>query len=230
MLMFYINNFLKKKLVTEKTRESAVIYDEVQPASAKSHTHTGGCSAECFFFFWHSYIVKVTMLCVVQDAGAALWCALCGSVWWQHVWASPASPCCQWSSPSLCAVSLSVSVTHGWLSARVTLCFLFTAVNKVISEQNRAQSNLTEQVDHLQDLHVHLERQVLELSEERDRLNWTLGVILENQNFPVAYRCPHRGESDRPTDTFQLDWTVELTVRWLNYILLVVVDLHTETK
>lgn len=58
-----------------------------------------------------------------------------------------------------------------------------------------------EQIDRLQEVQVRLGRQVGELNEERDRLNWTLGVILETQNFPVAYRCPHRGEPHRQADT-----------------------------
>lgn len=63
----------------------------------------------------------------------------------------------------------------------------------VISEQKRTQSDLTEQIGRL-------EREAGELSGERDRLNWTMGVILEHQNFPVAFRCPNRGEPDRQTD------------------------------
>lgn len=57
--------------------------------------------------------------------------------------------------------------------------------NMVISEQKRTQSDLTEQIGRL-------EREAGELSGERDRLNWTMGVILEHQNFPVAFRCPNR--------------------------------------
>lgn len=86
----------------------------------------------------------------------------------------------------------------------MTLCFLSTAVNKVMFEQKRAQSDLTEQIEQLQEVQVRLERQAVELSEERDRLNWTLGVILEYQNFPVADFCPHRGEPDRQTGPFEL--------------------------
>lgn len=63
----------------------------------------------------------------------------------------------------------------------------------VISELKRTQSDLTEQIGRL-------EREAGELSGERDRLNWTMGVILEHQNFPVAFRCPNRGEPDRQTD------------------------------
>ncbi|XP_075899299.1 C-type lectin domain family 12 member B-like [Nelusetta ayraudi] len=63
--------------------------------------------------------------------------------------------------------------------------------NMVISEQKRTQSDLTEQIERLQGLQVRLEREAGEQSGERDRLNWTLGVILEHQNFPVAFRCPN---------------------------------------
>lgn len=91
---------------------------------------------------------------------------------------------------------------RGRFSADVTLCSLSAAVNKVISEQKRAHSDLTEQMERLQEVQVHLEREAVELSEERDQLNWTLGVILQYQNFPVASHCPNRGEPDRQTDTF----------------------------
>lgn len=95
----------------------------------------------------------------------------------------------------------------------MTLSSLSTAVNAVISEQMRTQSNLTEQIERLQEVQVRLEGEVGELSGERDRLNWTLGVILEHQNFPVAYRCPNRGEPDWQTDTLH----TQLYTQDLNY-------------
>lgn len=200
MFIFHIPCPPSLFLFIEKPQDSAVIYDEVQLRSSQSHTHTGRRSAQC----WRRCsLMKVTVLCALQKADATLWCVPCCSVWWQHVSSSPSSPCCQWSSPSLSTVSLLVSLTRGWFSAGVTLCFLSTAVNKVISTQDRAQSDLTERIERLQEVQVRLEREAVELSEERDRLNWTLGVILEYQNFPVANYCPHRGEPDRQTDTFK---------------------------
>lgn len=110
----------------------------------------------------------------------------------------------------------------------MTLSSLSTAVNVVISEQKRTQSDLTEQIGRLQGVHVRLEREAGELSGERDRLNWTLGVILEHQNFPVAFRCPNRGEPDRQTDTVQCP--AELTVghRCTIKYSRIFVDLHTK--
>ncbi|XP_008279332.1 C-type lectin domain family 4 member A-like isoform X2 [Stegastes partitus] len=37
-----------------------------------------------------------------------------------------------------------------------------------------------------------LQRRAEELVRERDRLNWTMGVILEHENFPVTTHCPQR--------------------------------------
>lgn len=69
-----------------------------------------------------------------------------------------------------------------------------TAVRVAVSEQRRMQSDLTERIERLQEVQVRLEREAGELSRERDRLNLTLGAILEYQTFPVASWCPHRGE------------------------------------
>lgn len=37
-----------------------------------------------------------------------------------------------------------------------------------------------------------LQRRTAELARERDRLNWTIGVILEHEDFPVRTRCPQK--------------------------------------
>lgn len=87
----------------------------------------------------------------------------------------------------------------------------------VISELKRTQSDLREQIGRL-------EREAGELSGERDRLNWTMGVILEHQNFPVAFRCPNRGEPDRQTDT------VTVGHRCTIIYSRIFVDLHTKKR
>ncbi|XP_067456850.1 CD209 antigen-like protein A [Thunnus thynnus] len=59
----------------------------------------------------------------------------------------------------------------------------------VISQQNRENTNLTAQTVQLR---TDLERRTQELTRERDGLNWTIGVILEYENFPVNTHCPQK--------------------------------------
>lgn len=83
---------------------------------------------------------------------------------------------------------------HWKVSKTVTVSSL-TAVNTVISEQHRENSNLTAQNLQLWTKNADLERQREELTREKDRLNWTMGVILEYENFPVNTHCPQQGEN-----------------------------------
>uniref|UniRef100_A0A8C9X621 C-type lectin domain-containing protein n=1 Tax=Sander lucioperca TaxID=283035 RepID=A0A8C9X621_SANLU len=64
--------------------------------------------------------------------------------------------------------------------------------NTVMSEQHRENINLTAQTQQLWTEKTDLERQTEELTRERDRLNWTVGVIMEYQNFPVNAYCPQK--------------------------------------
>lgn len=70
-----------------------------------------------------------------------------------------------------------------------------TTVNTVMSEQQRENINLTAQNLQLWTQKTDLERRTEELTREKDGLNWTMGVILEYENFPVNTHCPQRGEN-----------------------------------
>lgn len=105
------------------------------------------------------------------------------------------SPWCQSSSPSVSTVSLPVFKDF---QGRVTVKKITVSsltVNTVISEQHRENSNLTAQNLQLRTQKADLERQMEELSREKDRLNWTMGVIMEYENFPVNAHCPQKGEN-----------------------------------
>ena len=79
------------------------------------------------------------------------------------------------------------------MSAAVTVSSL-TAVKAVVSERFRENSNLTARNLQLWTEKTDLERRNGELTRERDRLNWTIGVILEHKDFPVERHCPQKGE------------------------------------
>lgn len=52
---------------------------------------------------------------------------------------------------------------------------------------------------------INLERQKQELSKDRDRLNWTLEVILQFDNFPVHDYCPEKqGNAKGKSAIFQI--------------------------
>ncbi|XP_070692065.1 C-type lectin domain family 4 member M-like [Pempheris klunzingeri] len=75
------------------------------------------------------------------------------------------------------------------VSAIIALSIRF---NTVLSEQHRENINLTTQNQQLWTEKTDLERRTEELTRERDGLNWTVGVILEYDNFPVNKHCPQR--------------------------------------
>lgn len=80
------------------------------------------------------------------------------------------------------------------MSATLTVSSL-TAVNGVISEQSRQNTNLTEQNHQLWTEKTDLQRQTEELSREKDGLNWTIGFIMEHEIFPVKAFCPKKGDN-----------------------------------
>uniref|UniRef100_UPI003AAB8FFC C-type lectin domain family 7 member A n=1 Tax=Centroberyx gerrardi TaxID=166262 RepID=UPI003AAB8FFC len=65
-------------------------------------------------------------------------------------------------------------------------------LNAVISEYHTNYDNLTTQNLQLRTEKTDLERQTDKLSRERDALNWTVGVILEFDNFPVNRLCSQK--------------------------------------
>lgn len=191
-----------------------MVYEEVKPRSVEPHAHTGNRYAQCL------RRLSLTKVTVLFDSTGSRSGALVRPLLLRAVAAGLTITCLL-----LLSVVIALAVHResscdllcvfvcGQFSTGVTLSYLSTAVNVIISEQMRTQSNLTEQIKRLQEVQVRLEGEVVELSGERDRLNWTLGVILEHQNFPVAYRCPNRGEQDWQTDTLH----TQLYTQDLNY-------------
>ncbi|KAM4600426.1 uncharacterized protein ACJ7VT_020371 [Polymixia lowei] len=87
-------------------------------------------------------------------------------------------------------------VTVGLGILCIILVSVITAIcihlNAVISEHNANNSNLTRQILQLWAEKSSLERQTEELSREKDSLNWTLGVILGFDTFPVRDYCSQK--------------------------------------
>ncbi|XP_056261952.1 C-type lectin domain family 7 member A-like [Pseudoliparis swirei] len=75
------------------------------------------------------------------------------------------------------------------VSAVVTVTIYFGAA---MSEQRRENIDLEDQNRHMWTEKSDLERQNQELTRERDRLHWTLAVILDFENFPVNSHCPQK--------------------------------------
>lgn len=63
-----------------------------------------------------------------------------------------------------------------------------------MSEQQREMANITAQNLQLMTQKTSSERQTEELTRQRDQLNWTIGVIMEYQEFSVEKHCPQKGE------------------------------------
>ncbi|XP_061530819.1 oxidized low-density lipoprotein receptor 1 isoform X2 [Phycodurus eques] len=65
-------------------------------------------------------------------------------------------------------------------------------LNVVTAEQRRQNVNLTAQNEHVRAELELLRERAQELSWERDQLNWTMGMVLQYDNFPVITYCPQR--------------------------------------
>lgn len=63
-----------------------------------------------------------------------------------------------------------------------------------MSEQQREMANITAQNLQLITQKTSSERRTEELTRLRDQLNWTIGVIMEYQEFSVEKHCPQKGE------------------------------------
>lgn len=82
-------------------------------------------------------------------------------------------------------------------------------VSAVKSEQEGEIENLTAQILLLRTDMTHLEGKTEELSREKDRLNWTVGVILQYDVFSVKVHCPQKGSSiSHSSDHHQLQQTL----------------------
>nr|XP_004573612.2 C-type lectin domain family 4 member M isoform X1 [Maylandia zebra] len=82
----------------------------------------------------------------------------------------------------------------------VIICLILVSViiglnfrfNTVMSEQQREMANITAQNLQLMTQKTSSERQTEELTRQRDQLNWTIGVIMEYQEFSVEKHCPQK--------------------------------------
>ncbi|MED6267883.1 hypothetical protein CHARACLAT_016603 [Characodon lateralis] len=77
------------------------------------------------------------------------------------------------------------------------ICFILVLAIIILSvyftyELRRTSSILTKKNLKLQAVKAALERRTAELNQDRNRLNWTIGVILQYDNFPVTEHCPHK--------------------------------------
>ncbi|XP_054478008.1 C-type lectin domain family 12 member B-like isoform X2 [Anoplopoma fimbria] len=75
------------------------------------------------------------------------------------------------------------------VSVVITFSIYFSTA---MSEMHRENINLTEQNLQLWTEMTNLESQTEELTRERDGLNWTVGVIMGYENFPVNTHCPQK--------------------------------------
>uniref|UniRef100_A0AAQ4NSE1 C-type lectin domain-containing protein n=1 Tax=Gasterosteus aculeatus aculeatus TaxID=481459 RepID=A0AAQ4NSE1_GASAC len=75
------------------------------------------------------------------------------------------------------------------VSVVVTLVVYFSAV---VSEQHSENLDLTAKNLQLWTEKSHLEKETAQLTRERDGLNWTVGVVLEYEGFPVNTYCPQK--------------------------------------
>uniref|UniRef100_A0A3P9JP37 C-type lectin domain-containing protein n=1 Tax=Oryzias latipes TaxID=8090 RepID=A0A3P9JP37_ORYLA len=73
------------------------------------------------------------------------------------------------------------------------LIFVIASLSISFAQEHRTQSMmLTAQNQQLQTEKTALQRQMQNLSTDRDKLNWTISVILDYQNFPVTELCPQK--------------------------------------
>ncbi|XP_035768412.1 killer cell lectin-like receptor subfamily B member 1B allele C [Neolamprologus brichardi] len=86
----------------------------------------------------------------------------------------------------------------------VIICLILVSVviglifhfNTLMSEQQREMANITAQNLQLMTQKTSSERRTAELTRLRDQLNWTIGVIMEYQEFSVEKHCPQKGEHE----------------------------------
>ncbi|XP_029360762.1 C-type lectin domain family 4 member G-like [Echeneis naucrates] len=90
----------------------------------------------------------------------------------------------------LCVVAAGLAVICVILVSVVIALSLH--LKTVMSGQNNDTLELTEQNRLLKKEKMDLERRTKELSRERDRFNWTIGVILQHDSFSVNAHCPQK--------------------------------------
>uniref|UniRef100_A0A8C8DFF5 C-type lectin domain-containing protein n=1 Tax=Oryzias sinensis TaxID=183150 RepID=A0A8C8DFF5_9TELE len=85
------------------------------------------------------------------------------------------------------------------------LIFVIASLSISFTQEHQTQSMmLTAQNHQLQTEKAALQRQMQNLSRDRDQLNWTISVILDYQNFPVTELCPQKGGALTPSFEFKV--------------------------
>lgn len=74
------------------------------------------------------------------------------------------------------------------------LLLLLTVVSVVMNQQAAILSNLTAENQQLMTERSVLERETEELNRTAGNLDWTLGVIMKHDNFPVSEFCPEKSK------------------------------------
>ncbi|XP_042372821.1 CD209 antigen-like, partial [Plectropomus leopardus] len=94
----------------------------------------------------------------------------------------------------LCTLLHLLAASLGIICVILVLVVIAVSIhfNTVKSEQHREYIMLTAQNLQLKTEKSDLERRTEELIRERDGLNWTVGVILEYENFPVKTYCSQK--------------------------------------
>ncbi|XP_023140392.2 C-type lectin domain family 7 member A-like [Amphiprion ocellaris] len=88
--------------------------------------------------------------------------------------------------------TLPTLVVAGFGMICIILVSVVIALSIHFTWEYRENINLKSQNWQLKAERAALQRRTEELARERDRLNWTIGLILEYENFPVKTRCPQK--------------------------------------
>lgn len=88
---------------------------------------------------------------------------------------------------------LKTNASTDWL-IRCVLLTALTIVSMVMNEQKVNLSNLSAENQQLIMQRSILENETEELRSDRDNFNWTLGVIMKFNTFPVNKFCPTKSE------------------------------------
>lgn len=104
------------------------------------------------------------------------------------------------------------------------LLLILTVVSVVMTRQTATLSNLTAENQQLMTERSVLARETEELSRTAGNLNWTLGVIMKYDKFPVSEFCPEKSECSF------LQYVSLSTQKWFSCMDDVFVSLHLTLK
>lgn len=104
------------------------------------------------------------------------------------------------------------------------LLLILTVVSVVMTRQTATLSNLTAENQQLMTERSVLARETEELSRTAGNLNWTLGVIMKYDKFPVSEFCPEKSECSF------LQYVLLSTQKWFSCMDDVFVSLHLTLK